>query len=119
MGGGILYATNGAGTWRGSGGTITTFGPAEPHCPVCGMDFVTEHFNEKYGYLSVCLHCLADHIGDQPYLIRDKAKRLTKALHPGKGKLGSARSHYPWLVATAMAASTALQALIHHMGWLR
>lgn len=27
-GGGYLYATGGAGTWRGSGGTITTFGPA-------------------------------------------------------------------------------------------
>lgn len=27
-GGGYLYATGGAGTWRGSAGTITTFGPA-------------------------------------------------------------------------------------------
>lgn len=26
--GGVMYATGGAGTWRGSGGTVTTFGPA-------------------------------------------------------------------------------------------
>jgi hypothetical protein len=38
-GGGILYANGGAGTWRGSGGTITPFGPAGPHCGKCGMDF--------------------------------------------------------------------------------
>src|SRR4029077_5503169 len=28
VGGGILYAQAGAGVWRGSGGTVTTFGPA-------------------------------------------------------------------------------------------
>lgn len=38
-GGGILYSTGGAGTWRGSGGTTTTFGPAGKHCGVCGYDF--------------------------------------------------------------------------------
>lgn len=36
--GGILYSTGGAGTWRGSGGTVTTFGPAGPHCAKCGKD---------------------------------------------------------------------------------
>ena len=35
-GGGYMYAEAGAGKWRGSSGTITTFGPVEPHCPDCG-----------------------------------------------------------------------------------
>lgn len=49
-GGGIFYSTGGAGTWRGSGGTVTTFGPSEPHCGRCGYDFwrvVSE--NERWG----------------------------------------------------------------------
>lgn len=58
-GGGYLYATGGAGTWRGSGGTTTTFGPAEPHCPRCGSDFALSWTNPKYGKLSLCLQCLA------------------------------------------------------------
>lgn len=37
--GGILYSNAGAGTWRGSGGTVTAFGPAGPHCGRCGYDF--------------------------------------------------------------------------------
>lgn len=57
-GGGVLYSVGGAGTWRGSGGTITTFGPAEPHCPTCGRDFVLEWKNEKTGHLIVCMWCL-------------------------------------------------------------
>lgn len=36
--GGILYSNGGAGTWRGSGGTVTAFGPAGPHCGECGYD---------------------------------------------------------------------------------
>ena len=71
-GGGVLYAQAGAGKWRGSSGTVTTFGPAEPHCPVCGSDFTTEHESEKYGYLAVCLKCLADELGDRPWIQRHK-----------------------------------------------
>lgn len=60
-GGGILYTEGGAGKWRGSGGTITTFGPAEPHCPTCGRDFSTEHRNDDLGeHLAICLPCLVD-----------------------------------------------------------
>lgn len=58
VGGGILYSTGGAGTWRGSGGTVTTFGPAEPHCPRCGADFAMKWENAKYGKLSVCFACM-------------------------------------------------------------
>jgi hypothetical protein len=60
-GGGILYADAGAGKWRGSGGTVTTFGPADPHCPTCGRDFATEHRNDDMGeHFAVCLPCLID-----------------------------------------------------------
>ena len=57
-GGGVLYSDAGAGKWRGSGGTTTTFGPADPHCPDCGRDFVLEWENEKLGHLVVCMWCL-------------------------------------------------------------
>ena len=59
-GGGVLYSTGGAGTWRGSSGTITTFGPAEPHCPDCGRDFVHEWKNKKYGHLVLCMWCFSE-----------------------------------------------------------
>jgi hypothetical protein len=73
-GGGILYSEAGAGKWHGSSGTVTTFGPAEPHCPVCGSDFVTEHESPVYGYLSVCLKCMADELGERPWIRRAKVK---------------------------------------------
>lgn len=60
-GGGILYSDAGAGKWRGSSGTTTTFGAADPHCPTCGRDFATEHRNDDLGeHLAVCLTCLID-----------------------------------------------------------
>lgn len=59
-GGGILYADAGAGKWRGSGGTTTTFGPADPHCLECGRDHVLEAENDSGWYQAICLHCLAD-----------------------------------------------------------
>lgn len=66
-GGGVLYAESGAGKWRGSGGTITTFGPADPHCPDCGSDYGWEFErpadvepDPNRRYLAVCLRCLVD-----------------------------------------------------------
>jgi hypothetical protein len=60
-GGGILYSDAGAGKWRGSGGTVTTFGPAEPHCPTCGRDFALEHRNDDMDeHLALCLPCMVD-----------------------------------------------------------
>ncbi len=82
-GGGILYADAGAGKWRGSGGTVTTFGPAdldgfkatsgEGHCPSCGTDFAWEWANDKYGSLTVCMKCLTDELGDRPWIVRKVA----------------------------------------------
>ena len=59
-GGGVLYSDAGAGKWRGSGGTTTTFGPADPHCPECGRDFVLEWENDKTGHLVICMWCLSE-----------------------------------------------------------
>lgn len=83
-GGGILYADAGAGKWRGSSGTVTTFGPAdldgfratsgEGHCPACGTDFAMEWANDQYGGLTVCMRCLADELGDRPWIVRRKPK---------------------------------------------
>lgn len=58
-GGGILYSTAGGGTWRGSGGTTTTFGPAGPHCGVCGYDIwrVAAHNDIWRAYLYECGMC--------------------------------------------------------------
>lgn len=82
-GGGILYADSGAGKWRGSSGTVTTFGPADlqgfketsghGHCPSCGTDFAHEWHNEKYGSLTVCMKCLTDEIGERPWIVRKAA----------------------------------------------
>jgi hypothetical protein len=60
IGGGFMYSEGGAGKWRGSSGTTTTFGPAEPHCKRCGRDFATEWSNPEYGKLSICMWCLVE-----------------------------------------------------------
>jgi hypothetical protein len=70
--GGFMYSEAGAGKWRGSGGTITTFGPAEPHCPTCGRDFMHEWENAETGYLAVCMSCLAEELGDRSWILRKK-----------------------------------------------
>lgn len=57
-GGGLLYAEAGAGKWRGSGGTVTTFGPADPHCPRCGTDVgISQSENDLFG--EELVHCHA------------------------------------------------------------
>lgn len=57
--GGLLYSEGGAGKWRGTGGTTTTFGPAEPHCPRCGRDYALEWQNEQRNeHLAICVACL-------------------------------------------------------------
>lgn len=70
-GGGILYSDAGAGKWRGSSGTVTTFGPAEPHCPTCGRDFVHEWESESYGHLIVCMWCLTESLGPAGVIRRE------------------------------------------------
>ena len=58
-GGGILYSNAGAGTWRGSSGTVTAFGPAGPHCGQCGYDhWRAAYRNDDWGsYLYECGMC--------------------------------------------------------------
>ena len=75
-GGFVIYGDGGAGKGRGSGGTVSTFIPADPHCPVCGSDYAVEFDNPKFGYFTMCLRCLADFLGDMPWITRDKT-RLT------------------------------------------
>lgn len=74
VGGSILYAEAGALKARGTSGTITTLAPADPHCPICGSDFVVEYENEKYGYFAMCMKCLSDTLTDR------KKKRKSKNL---------------------------------------
>jgi hypothetical protein len=71
--GGILYAQAGAGKWRGPSGTVTTFGTAEPHCPVCDTDYMLEWEHATYGYLAFCINCLANELGPRPYILTTKA----------------------------------------------
>ena len=59
-----IYAESGAAKVMGSGGTITTFGAADPHCQRCGKDFAMEWENEKYGKLSICAWCLSEKFED-------------------------------------------------------
>ncbi len=71
-GGGVLYAEAGALKWRGSSGTISTLGPADPHCPVCGSDYMLEWDSERYGYLAVCVRCLSEELGNRPWILKGK-----------------------------------------------
>lgn len=73
-GGGILYAESGALKWRGSSGTTTTLGAAEPHCPVCGADYMLEWDNEKYGYFALCVRCLSEELGRKPWIIQGESR---------------------------------------------
>lgn len=62
-GGGILYSDSGAGKWRGSGGTVTTFGPAEPHCPTCGRDYAYEaRHDDADEHLAICWSCMLEEL---------------------------------------------------------
>jgi hypothetical protein len=70
----ILYVENGALKGRGTSGTVTTIAPAEPHCPVCGADYMLEFDNEKYGYFAICVKCLANEIGQRGWIVRDKSR---------------------------------------------
>lgn len=59
VGGGYLFCTTGAGKWRGTSGTITTFGPADPHCQRCDRDFAVEWEHPGRGeHVAVCIPCL-------------------------------------------------------------
>lgn len=90
-GGGFIYCNAGAGTWRGSGGTITAFGPADPHCPRCHRDWVNHSWNPGVGNKeectkdsdpddwegAICWHCLVDELkrlGADPgsFMVRHK-----------------------------------------------
>jgi hypothetical protein len=61
--GGFMYSDSGAGKWRGSSGTVTTFGPADPHCPNCGRDYALEWQNDKREErLAICMWCLMEQL---------------------------------------------------------
>lgn len=72
VGGSLMWVESGATKIRGTSGTTTTVAAAEPHCPVCGADFTTEHESPIHGYLAICLVCLADELGDRPWIRRRK-----------------------------------------------
>jgi len=68
--GGQLYVDTGALKYRGSGGTVTTVGNADPHCPACGADYMKEFDNAQTGYFAICLKCLADELGSRNWIVR-------------------------------------------------
>ena len=59
-GGGYLYVEAGALKYKGTSGTLTVVGPADPHCKKCGRDFMHEWQNDNYGKLNTCIPCLLD-----------------------------------------------------------
>jgi hypothetical protein len=68
-GGGVLHADAGALKWKGSSSTVTTMGPAEPHCPTCGRDFALGEWENEggvypAGYLALCGWCVAEVLRD-------------------------------------------------------
>lgn len=76
--GGFMYSVGGAGTWHGSSGTATTFGPAR-HCPRCKKDFILEAKNmDQNWHSSICIICLIKTLDDagispEDYVIQNKS----------------------------------------------
>lgn len=85
-GGGVLYAAAGAGTWRGSGGTVTTFAPAGPHCERCGYDAWTVAMRNAAwrAYCYICGVCGAIYkAGPQSVLNRLGPEEWRQIIRPG------------------------------------
>lgn len=57
----VLYASSGALKGKGTSGTVTTIGTAEPHCPTCERDFALEWENGSE-HLAVCVPCMLDQL---------------------------------------------------------
>lgn len=106
--GAIWWVENGASKARGSSGTVTTFAPADPHCPVCGGDFVLEQYNETTGrYLSVCWDCWAEENGSRNWIIRrSRAPRVTKLLPETLVLKASREAEADALIAVKTASQT-------------
>lgn len=54
----VLYAESGALKGRGTSGTVTTIGNADPHCPRCKKDYALEWDNATWGHFAICIPCL-------------------------------------------------------------
>ncbi len=70
-GGGIFYVTGGASKYKGSSGTTTGIGNAEPHCKRCSSDFGHGWENPRYGgEIIICKICEIEYL-----------ENLRKSLH--------------------------------------
>lgn len=64
-----VYVQSGALKGRGSSGTVVTIGTADPHCVICGADFMLEWQNMDHGaHLQICVYCLAKDLGSKSYI---------------------------------------------------
>lgn len=110
-GGGVLYATAGALHWLGSSGHDTLVAAADPYCPVCGLDAVNEHrwsTGPNAGkYFSLCYNCLADHLGNPAFVLRDAKHRESRK--GWRKPLRATHKHYAFAIFAA-----ALATLISH-----
>jgi len=71
--GALIFASAGALMARGDSGTVTVVGPAAPHCPNCGRDYILQWENpEKGEKLMVCMWCLVHELGAKNYIKRIK-----------------------------------------------
>jgi len=93
----VHYAEAGAAKVRGSSGTVTTYGPADPHCPTCGRDFALEHRNDDHDeHFAICLPCLVSAVREagvdtSKFLITEKlgpSKRAWESARAARGELG-------------------------------
>lgn len=80
--GGFLYSNAGAGTWRGSGGTVTAFGPAGPHCGACGYDaWSVACFNDEWkSWHYECGNCGETYKGGPKSVLKDLSEQQTKEI---------------------------------------
>ncbi len=112
---------SGALHYRGTSGTDTTVGPAEPHCPVCGSDFCQEWKSEKYGHLVVCMKCLARQLGQKDWIHLDEPTTSARAVelddHPAKPEHHARVDPATFLASlSAIVASIALVVVMTRKG---
>jgi len=74
-------------------------------CPQCGGDFVTHHTNIADGsHLQVCMHCLADHLGNPSFVVRKNRRAC---------RVSVASRHY--VTAAWVAVGSAIAIIVSHL----
>ena len=127
VGGIYRYTSGGAGVARGTSGTVTTYAPAGPHCPVCGYDhpkacYANARFGSYFYECAMCGHIERQGPADISGLLTpdERAAQLRAGDHAhnlalmlGQTSKPRARGHSAMLMEYERAATSAIDAAKH------